>query len=410
MTSTADGDGGAGAARGNGISIGIGHGNGDRPSRRHLVGIVVLEGTLALDTAVAVQVFGPRPSAFAAIRDEAESPYEVVVCGGSASDIRSVGFAAGGLEPWDRLATVDTVVIPGLDQPERPRDPGGLAAIRAAAERGARLVGLCTGTFVLGHAGVLSGRRVTTHWALAGEFRRCFPDVDLLDDELFVDDGQVLSSGGMLAAADCCLHILRQDLGQAYANDVSRLLVSPPHRTGGQAQYRTMRTAGAAGTLGPLMAWALEHLDEELTLATLAAKAHLSTRTLSRRFEAETGRGALYWLAERRVERARALLEGTAMSVTDVAFSSGFGSLAAFRRQFVRHTGTTPRAYRRTFADRPAVPAEEGDSAEGDSAADQPGSAAGLPVANEPRPRSRTTASPAMPTASAPTISTVDAR
>jgi AraC family transcriptional regulator, transcriptional activator FtrA len=358
---TADCDGGAGAGGQNGHGDGNGHG--DRPSRRHVVGIVVLEGTLALDTAVAVQVFGPRPSAFAAIRDEAESPYEVVVCGGSASDIRSVGFAAGGLEPWDRLATVDTVVVPGLDEPEHPRDPEGLAAIRAAAARGARLVGLCTGTFVLGHAGVLSGRRATTHWALADEFRRCFPDVDLLDDELFVDDGQVLSSGGMLAAADCCLHILRRDLGQAYANDVSRLLVSPPHRTGGQTQYRTSRGVAAAGTLGPLMAWALDHLDEELTLSTLAAKAHLSTRTLSRRFEAETGRGALYWLTERRVERARALLEGTAVTVTDVAFASGFGSLAAFRRQFARHTGTTPRAYRQTFTDRSPVSADERDAA-----------------------------------------------
>lgn len=326
-----------------------GSGDGDRRERRHTIAIVVLDTTLALDTAVAVQAFGPRPSAFDAIRDEEESPYEVLLCGGPRSQLHSVGFSTSRLEPWGRIATADTVVVPGLDLPGRPRDPEALAAIRAAARRGARLVSLCTGAFVLGHAGVLAGRKVTTHWALADEFRRTFPDVDLLDDELFVDDGEVLSSGGMLAAADLCLHILRRDLGQTYANDMSRLLVSPPHRTGGQAQYRTRRSGAAGGTLAPLMAWAIDHLREELTLPTLAAKAHLSTRTLSRRFEAETGRGALRWITERRVERARTLLEETGMSVTEVAFATGFGSLASFRRQFGRLTGTTPRAYRQTF-------------------------------------------------------------
>jgi AraC family transcriptional regulator, transcriptional activator FtrA len=324
--------------------------NGEDRRGRHTIGIVVLDTTLALDTAVAVQAFGPRPSAFAAIRDEAESPYEVLVCGGSESEIRSVGFSAADLQPWSRLATVDTVVVPGLDEPGRRRDPEALAAIRVAAQRGARLVALCTGAFVLGHAGVLSGHKVTTHWAMADEFRRIFPDVDMLDDELFIDDGQVLSSGGMLAAADLCLHVLRQDHGQSYANDVSRLLVSPPYRTGGQAQYRTERPTAGDGTLAALMAWAMDHLDEELTLAALAAKAHLSTRTLSRRFEVETGRGALRWLTERRVERARALLEDTAMTVTEVAFATGFGSLASFRRHFSRVTGTSPRAYRQTFS------------------------------------------------------------
>jgi AraC family transcriptional regulator, transcriptional activator FtrA len=330
-----------------------GDGGTRRPGRRHSIAIVVLDTTLALDVAVAVQAFGPRPSAFAAIRDEAESPYEVRVCGGRQSAIHSVGFSAAELEPWGRLASADTVVVPGLDEPGHPRDPECLAAIRVAAERGARLVGLCTGAFVLGYAGVLRGRRVTTHWALADEFRRAFPDVDLRDDELFIDDGQVLSSGGMLAAADLCLHILREDHGQSYANDVSRLLVSPPYRTGGQAQYRTPRPPAASGTLAPLMAWAIEHLDEELTLPALAAKAHLSTRTLSRRFEIETGRGALQWLTERRVERARALLEGTRMTVTEIAFAAGFGSLASFRRHFTRLTGASPRAYRRTFTGEP---------------------------------------------------------
>jgi transcriptional regulator GlxA family with amidase domain len=156
----------------------------------------------------------------------------------------------------------------------------------------------------------------------------------------------------MLAAADLCLHILRQDHGQSYANDVSRLLVSPPFRTGGQAQYRVNPNGRAAGALAPLLEWIDAHLDEALTLPLLASKAHMSTRTLSRRFEAETGRGALQWITERRVERARAMLEETDLSVTEIAFATGFGSLGAFRRQFNRITGATLRSYRATFRDR----------------------------------------------------------
>lgn len=326
----------------------------------HSLAIVVLEGTLALDVAVAAQVFGPRPTAFLAMRDELTSPYDVFVCGGPTSRLRTVGMAVRDVQPWSALASADTVVVPGLDEPDRHRDGEALDAIAGAAARGARLVALCTGAFVLGFAGVLTSRRVTTHWALAGAFRELFPDVELLDDELVVDDGDVLSSGGMLAAADLCLHVLRQDHGQSYANDVSRLLVSPPFRTGGQAQYRIEARSRRNGSLHAVLEWADAHLDEDITLASLAARAQVSTRTLSRRFETETGRGALQWLATRRIDRARALLEDSPMSVTEIAFATGFGSLAAFRRQFAKQTGTTPRAYRATFGDRAGRPPAQG--------------------------------------------------
>lgn len=317
---------------------------------KHTVAVVLVEGTLLLDTAVALQAFGPRPTVFANIRDEAESPYEVVLCGPPEAEDRLAGLLADRLEPWSRIATADTVVAPGFDVPGLGREPEALAAIREAADNGARLVSLCAGAFLFGNAGVLDGHRVTTHWALAETFRQRFPQVELADEELFIDDGQVLSSGGMLAATDLCLHILRLDHGQSYANDVARLLVSPPHRTGGQAQYRTTPTAAARqGSLAPLLEWAMDNLQEELTLPALASKAHLSTRTLSRRFEAETGRGALQWVAERRIERARELLEETSLSITEIAFATGFGSLASFRRQFTRLSGATPRAYRATF-------------------------------------------------------------
>jgi transcriptional regulator GlxA family with amidase domain len=322
------------------------------PPAKHSIAIAVLDGTLALDVAVAIQAFGPRPTAFLAMSDELASPYDVFVCGGDEARLRSLGMAFRDVQPWNRLVTADTIVVPGLDDPDCRRDPGALAAIADAAQRGSRLVALCTGAFVLGFAGVLTGRRVTTHWALADRFRALFPEVELLDDELFVDDGDVLSSGGMLAAADLCLHILRQDHGQSHANDVARLLVTPPFRVGGQSQYRVNGSARSAGPLAGLMEWALAHLDEDLTLPVLAAKAHMSTRTLSRRFEAETGRGALQWITERRVDRARAMLEESDVSVTEIAFATGFGSLGAFRRQFARVTGTTPRDYRLTFRER----------------------------------------------------------
>jgi transcriptional regulator GlxA family with amidase domain len=329
---------------------------------RHTIAIAVLEGMLALDLAVALQAFGPRPTAFLALRDELDSPYDVILCGDPDTELRTIGMAARGLEPWDRLAEADTVVVPGLDEPDRRRNGGAGDAIAAAGARGARLVGLCTGAFVLGYAGVLDGRRVTTHWALADRFRQLFPKVHLHDDELFIEDGNVLSSGGMLAAADLCLHVLRLDHGSRYANDVARLLVSPPFRVGGQAQYRVSGLSDSNGTLAELTAWIDDHLDESLTLRRLAAQAGTSSRTLSRRFDAETGMSAGEWVTMRRVTRARALLEDTDMTVTDVAFAAGFGSLSAFRRQFAKATATTPRAYRHTFgtSDEDVSPDESG--------------------------------------------------
>ena len=206
----------------------------------HRVVIVALPGTFVLDLAVAAQAFGRRPSVFSKIRDETEERYEVRVCGGGALGT-SLGFSMSELGPLSELADADTVIVPGLEAPWVPQDPGLLEAVATAAARGARMVSLCAGAFVLGQAGVLDGRRVTTHWALAEEFRAAFPAAELVEHAMYVDDGSVLTSGGMLASADLCLHILRLDHGQAYANDVSRILISPPHRVGGQAKYATDR-------------------------------------------------------------------------------------------------------------------------------------------------------------------------
>lgn len=315
---------------------------------RHRLAMIVLGGTFVLDLAVAVQAFGRRPSVFAKLRDEPEPPYEIGVCG-RAPTPTSLGFTIGDLKPLDWMRGADTVIVPGLEAPWAPQDPAVLAAVAQAAQDGARLVSLCAGAFVLGQAGVLDGRRVTTHWALADEFRAAFPRAHLAEHAMYVDDGQILSSGGMLASADLCLYVLGQDHGQSYANDVSRVLISPPHRTGGQAQYAKGTNRPASGSLSPVLEWLAEHIAEPLTLDQVAARAHMSPRTLERRFRTETGDSLAAWIARRRVERARALLEDSDLTVTQVAYAVGFGSAESLRRHFRVHTGTSPRSYRDTF-------------------------------------------------------------
>ena len=315
---------------------------------RHRVAMIVLGGTFVLDLAVAVQAFGRRPSVFAKIRDEPEAPYEIGVCGQTITPT-SLGFTIADLKPIEWITGADTLIVPGLEAPWKPQDPAVLDAIAAAASDGARLVSLCAGAFVLGQAGVLDGRRVTTHWALADEFRTAFPRADLVEHAMYVDDGQILSSGGMLASADLCLYLLTQDHGQSYANDVSRVLISPPHRSGGQAQYAKPPHQQRTNELTPVLDWLDLHLAEPLTLSDVAAQAHMSERTLARRFRLETGDSLAGWVARRRVERARALLEDSDVTVTAVAHAVGFGSTEALRRNFAAQLGTTPRSYRDTF-------------------------------------------------------------
>ena len=325
----------------------------------HRVVIVALPGTFVLDLAVAAQAFGRRPSVFAKIRHESEPLYEVSVSGPGGLGT-SLGFAMSDLAPLADIAHADTVVVPGMEAPDSPQDPAVLEAIAEAAARGARLVSLCAGAFALGQAGVLAGRRVTTHWALADEFRAEFPEAELVEHAMYVDDGSVLSSGGMLASADLCLHILRLDHGQAYANDVSRILISPPHRVGGQAQYATSPARPLSGVLAPVMAWVLERLAEPLSLELVAAQAHMSPRTLERRFRTETGESLHEWISRQRVDRARALLEESDLTITEVAYRSGFGSTQAMRRHFLARAGTSPRDYRAAFR-APQEPADGSD-------------------------------------------------
>jgi transcriptional regulator GlxA family with amidase domain len=214
----------------------------------------------------------------------------------------------------------------------------------------ARIVSICTGAFVLAMAGLLDGRRATTHWQLAGHFRRLFPHIDLDPDVLFVDDGRILTSAGAASGVDVCLHLVRKDHGSELANTVARRCVVPPFRDGGQAQYieQPVPEQGAASTAGT-RAWALERLDEPLTLGDLAAHARMSLRTFARRFNEEVGLSPGRWLIQQRVARARHLLESSDLSVDQIAGRVGFATGASLRQHLHAAIGVSPQVYRRTF-------------------------------------------------------------
>ncbi|WP_026313604.1 GlxA family transcriptional regulator [Actinomadura flavalba] len=250
----------------------------------------------------------------------------------------------------DVLDWADTIVVPGTDG--RARDDRVVAALRDAAARGTRLVSICTGAFVLASAGLLDGRPATTYWRRAEEFASSYPDVRLDPSVLYVDDGQILTSAGLAAGIDLCLHLLRLDHGAAVANTAARRVVVAPMRAGGQAQFITAPPPDGR-TLGGVQDWARAHLAEPITVATLAARACASPRTLTRRFRAETGHSPLQWLLRQRVDRARELLETTDLPLTDVARHTGLGTPDSLRAHFSRHVGLTPSAYRATFTQRP---------------------------------------------------------
>ncbi len=256
---------------------------------------------------------------------------------------KPVGLAA--------LRDADVVIVPSWrDVNERAPEPV-LRALRRAHARGATVVGLCLGAFVLAQAGLLDGRTATTHWHWAETFRRQFPQVRLDADVLYVDEGRIITSAGTAAALDCCLHLLRRVCGTQAANRVARRLVVAPHRAGGQAQFieEPVPTSPTGDRLGAVLAWAGAHLDQPLAIATLARRAAMSRRTFTRQFHKATGTSVLQWLLQQRLRAACQLLEGGTQSVEVVATRAGFGSAVAMRQHFVRAYGVPPQAYRRQF-------------------------------------------------------------
>ncbi|BBJ43226.1 AraC family transcriptional regulator [Streptomyces antimycoticus] len=251
----------------------------------------------------------------------------------------------------EALEQADTVVIPGWQPPGTPVPPIITAALRGAHRRGARIVAICTGAFVLAQAGLLDGRRATTHWRDTARLAAAFPEVRMDQDVLFVDHGDVATSAGTGAGIDLCLHLVRADHGAAYAAQIARNMVLPPHREGSQLQYAAQPApAKADESLAPVLEWATSRLDTRLTLAHLAERAGLSGRTLARRFAEQLGTSPGQWLIRQRIDAARVLLEQTDLPVEAIATRVGLTSAVNLRRRFRTHLGTTPGAYRRTFS------------------------------------------------------------
>lgn len=254
----------------------------------------------------------------------------------------------------DALAGADLVAVPAAHiRDEYP--PAVLEALRAAAARGSTLLSVCSGAFILGAAGVLDGRRCTTHWRHAEEFAARFPKALLDPDVLFVDDGDVITSAGTAAGIDACLHLVRRELGAGPAAAIARRMVVPPQREGGQRQYVSLPIPECTGdSLSPVLTWMLDNIAVEHTVSALARRAKLSERTFARRFVAETGTTPHRWLSMQRVLVARQLLEETTLGIDEIAERSGFGSGALLRHHFHRVVGVAPKDYRRTFAQSPA--------------------------------------------------------
>ena len=305
---------------------------------------------LTFDLGCAVQVFARAPGLV-----DRPGHYDFSTCGLGRTTPTSDGFALTLDAGLERLAAADTVIVPGYGTFDRPPPAVALDALRAAAGRGARLMSICIGAFALAHAGLLDGRRATTHWMAAADLAAQFPRVEVIPDVLYVDDGDILSSAGLAAGLDLGLHVVRRDFGAEVAAELARFNVIAPHRDGGQAQFapRPIPAAPDAG-LAATRAWAQQRLDRPLTLADLAAHACCSERTLIRRFRDETGVTPKHWLLEMRVERARELLESTSIPIEQVAAQAGFPSAAAMRARFADDLRTTPTGYRRAFRGRPA--------------------------------------------------------
>jgi transcriptional regulator GlxA family with amidase domain len=248
------------------------------------------------------------------------------------------------------LETADLVAIPAMPSLAVLPDEV-IAAIQRAHERGAWVLSMCTGAFVLGQAGLLDGRRCTTHWRHADELARQFPKAEVVPDALYVQDGRIITGAGTAAGIDACLHLIRQEHGATIANKLARRMVVAPHRAGGQAQFIEAPVPETAATDGlqPLLEWMLTHLGEPLAVDDLAQRSHMAPRTFARRFRAETGASPHDWLTHQRVLFARRLLEETELTVEQIATRAGFGDAATLRHHFTRRAGTTPQLYRQQF-------------------------------------------------------------
>ncbi|MGI5461090.1 GlxA family transcriptional regulator [Streptomyces sp. CA-249302] len=323
-----------------------------RRRRKEVVAVLLFRGGPILESSIPLSVFGID-------RQDAGVPrYRLLVVAGEDGPLQTTG----GLElvaphRLDAISRAGTVVVPAWRSITSPPSEEALDALRKAHEEGARIVGLGTGVFVLAAAGLLDGRPATTHWMYAPTLAKRYPSVHVDPRELFVDDGDILTSAGTAAGIDLCLHIIRTDHGSEAAGALARRLVVPARRTGGQERYldRALPDEIGADPLAEVVAWALEHLHERFDVETLAARAYLSRRTFDRRFRELTGSAPLQWLTTQRVLQAQRLLETSEFSVDEIAERCGFRTPTALRGHFRRQLGSSPAAYRDAYRARNPV-------------------------------------------------------
>ncbi|MER7460002.1 DJ-1/PfpI family protein [Micromonospora sp. NPDC126480] len=315
----------------------------------HRIAVLALDDVVGLDLGTPAQVFG------AARSPAGERLYTVEACTPGGRPVRSTaGYQVLPDHGLELLESADTVIVPGVHggalMPDRLLAAGVADALRAAYDRGERIMSICTGAFALAAAGLLDGRRATTHWAYADRFRTLHPDVDLDPDVLFVADDRVLTSAGVAAGIDLCLHVVRTDHGSEIANRAARRCVVPPWRDGGQAQYIERPVPRAADTsTAAAREWARQRLHEPVSLRDLAGQARMSVRTFTRRFRSETGLSPTRWLLQQRTDHARLLLETTDLTVDQIARRSGFNTAASLRQHLHSRLGVSPSTYRRAF-------------------------------------------------------------
>ena len=310
------------------------------------VAILCLPHVVPFDLSVPLEIFGRAKT------NAGTNGYCVLVCG--PKKVVSTSFfeirIKHGLET---LAKADTIIVPGLSDPSLTISIDVLTTLREAASRGATIASICSGSFILAHAGLLNGLRATTHWLAAGALAKEFPLIDVDPHVLYVDNGKILTSAGASSGLDLCLHLVRRDYGSKSAAVAARLSVVPLERSGGQSQFIVHETPGTQGSLENVLVWMQRKYDEPLTVTEIANKAKMSERSLIRKFKEQTGTSPLQWLLRMRIAKAKELLEASAQPIDLVSEKVGFGCAVSFREHFKRQVGVTPKNYRAAFKSAP---------------------------------------------------------